>query len=739
VQVIIDSTHDHRTAYSFSLTAGGVKIDGLYYDDRNFTTDWDGVWDGVTGTVPDGWVAEFSIPLALLRFPESNTQTWGFSVRRQIARLNEESESVDNPHDSNANVSPLGHLTGMDGLKPRREVELMPYLATRGVLQPQFSDAARPTPRLFAPTLDVGLDLKAALTSDLALNATINPDFGQVEADQIILNLTTFETFFPEKRTFFTQGLELFQPVVATDETVPQQLFYSRRIGLQTPILGAAKLTGTVTKGVEVGVLDALVTGPWQAQDEEHPDNRWSLHSSRPLHLGPNSTLPGTPQPATNFLAAVARGQVGENSRVGGSFASATPLVGGCTAEQAAQDHPPAECLARGGMGGAMDFDLKSSNSEYAVLGQVDASRIVGGPPERLLPDGTVLRRDAMGYGGYIRAGKFGGEGQRWDVGYDYATPSLDMNATGFQQTQNEHTVHLAARYARSSGLDYFKGLLYDVQFNTNWTTDGRNINRGSGIIGWVSVKTPGFDEIGIEGAANWGGYDIRELNGTGIPLQQDLYTHLLTFFHSNGNRVFKLDGNLSLLHHNQGPAPGAWGWSGALRSTLRLHPSLETSFILEGERSGSAPRFFEDLGDNRFLLGNLRSTFVSFTLRQAWVIRPNLTLQGYAQLFNAYGVYGPFYEAESDAERTPIRFASMRRVDGTDTGNFYDTALNLSVVLRWEYRLGSTLFLVYSRAQQGLVTPDGEIAPQTVLPRRLLSGAATDAVLLKWSYYWST
>jgi hypothetical protein len=334
-----------------------VHGDGLFYDDRNFTPDWDGVWDGATSSVADGWVAEFAIPLSVLRFPEAAMQTWGFSVRREIARLNEQVESVDNPRTSNANVSRLGHLTGMEGLKPRRAVELVPYLATRGILRPQFSDAALPRPRLMDPTLDVGLDVKAALTSDLALNATFNPDFGQVEADQLILNLSSFEAFFPEKRSFFTQGLELFQPVGRETGQVPQSLFYSRRIGLSTPILGAAKLTGTAVKGVEVGVLSALVTGPWQQQDEERPDRRWSLHANRPLHFGPNSALPGGPQPPTNYLAAVARGSVGQSSRVGGSFVAATPLVRGCTPEEAALDEEeqPAECLARGGMGAAAD------------------------------------------------------------------------------------------------------------------------------------------------------------------------------------------------------------------------------------------------------------------------------------------------------------------------------------------------------------------------------------------------
>ncbi len=739
VQLIIDSTHDHRTAYSFSLSAGGVHGDGLFFDDRNFTSDWDGVWDGATSLQEDGWVAEFAIPLSVLRFPEAPVQTWGFSVRRQMSRLNEEVESVDNPRTSNANVSRLGHLTGLEGLAPRRKVELVPYLATRGTLRPQFSDAARPFPRLLEPTLDVGLDLKAALTSDLALSATFNPDFGQVEADQLILNLSTFEAFFPEKRPFFTQGLELFQPVGGGTESVSQSLFYSRRIGLQTPILGAAKLTGTVTKGVEVGVLDALVTGPWQEQDEERPDRRWSLHASRPLHLGPHSALPGRPQPATNFLAAVARGSVGENSRVGGNFAAATPLVGGCSAEEAAleEDAQPAECLARGGLGAAADFDFKTANSEYGVLGQVDASRTVGGLPERTLRDGTVLRRGASGYGGYLRAGKFGGEGLRFQARYDFASPTLDLNATGFQRTQNEHAPRLSVGYQRPNGFGPLRGFSTTLTGGSGWTTDGRAVNRGSWLNFSGHVELPSSDFVGWETGMNLGGYDIRELGGTGIPLEQEHTTFLVAFVETNENRALALDAYAAAGHHDRGPAPAAWGWTAHMALTLQPHPALETRLEATVDRTEYAPRLVEELGDSRFLLGNLQSHFLSLTLRQQWVLRPHLTLQGYAQLFSAYGVYGPFYEAQSDAARTPIRFSAMRPTEAS-ADNFYDVALNLNVVLRWEYGLGSTLFLVYSRSQQGLPTPEGQQPPATMLPRRLLSGPATDAVLLKWSYYWT-
>ncbi|WP_257459350.1 carbohydrate binding family 9 domain-containing protein [Archangium lipolyticum] len=738
VKVLLDTTHDHRTAYVFSVNAGGVQEDGLHYDDQNYTADWDGVWDGAAGRFEGGWVAELAIPLSLLRFPESPMQTWGFSVRRDIARRNEELESVLNPRTSGAIVSRLGHLTGME-VRPYRALELVPYLAARTVARPQFSDAARPWPRLVDPSLDVGLDLRTALTSNLALTATLNPDFGQVEADQLILNLSSFETFFPEKRTFFTQGMELFNQVGGAD--MPQTLFYSRRIGLQTPILGAAKLTGTVAEGVELGVLDAVVTGPWRRDvDEERPDRNVGLYLTRPLHLGPNSALPTDPMVPMNYLAAVVRGKVGTSSRVGGMVTMATPLTGRCTAEDAALDEElqPVPCLARGGNAAAVDFDLRTADGQYALMGQVDASQVVGGPPERTLRDGTVLRRGDTGLGGYVRAGKYGGEGFRWDVGDDFTTPRLDLNPSGFLRTQNEHAPRVALRYARPNGMGPLKSLSANMSGGSRWTTDGRGLNRGSWVNFNSTVQLPSFDTLAVETGADFGGWDVRELKNSGVPLENTSTAFLTILADSNENRPVVAGGSLAAAYHfRAGPVAPAWGWQADLYATVRPHPALETNLELFLDRTPTGPRFIKDLGAGRFLLSPLLSDTLSLTLRQQWVVTPKLTLQAYAQLFTTYGAYGTYYEGVSDAARTPIRFSSLRPVEHENTDDFHDVGLNLNVVLRWEYRLGSTLYVVYSRGQQRLPVADGVRPPHTLMPHGLLAGAANDALLVKWTWYW--
>ncbi|EPX61470.1 hypothetical protein D187_001253 [Cystobacter fuscus DSM 2262] len=739
VLVLLDTTHDHRTAYVFSVSAGGVQADGLHYDDRLYSADWDGVWDAAAGSIESGWVAEFSLPLSMLRFPAAPVQTWGFSVRREIARKNEELESVLNPRTSNAVVSRLGHLTGLEDLKPRRAVELVPYLAVRTVARPQFSDAARPWPRLVDPSLDVGLDLKAALTSDLALTGTLNPDFGQVEADQLLLNLSTFELFFPEKRSFFTQGMELFQPVGG--QTMPQTLFYSRRIGLRTPILGAAKLTGTVMPGVQVGLLDALVTGPWLREvDEERPDRRLGLYLTRPLHLGPNDALSTEPAVPMNYLAAVVRAQVGTNSRVGGMVTLATPLTGTCRPEDAALDEAlrPLPCLARGGNAAAVDFDLKTADGEYGVLGQLTGSQEVGGLPERTLRDGTVLRRESTGLGGYVRLGRFGGEGFRWELGDDFSSPTLDLNASGFQRTQNEHAPRLALRYQRPNGMGPLKALFANLNAGTGWTTDGRGINRGHWFNLDTSVQLPSFDLIGMELGADIGGWDVRELGGTGVPLEQSSSGFLALSLESNANREVSVGGVVLVSRRlRAGPVAPAWEGLVDVYGTVRLHPALETRLELVLDRTAYAARFIAHLDDDHFILSPLLSESLSLTLRQQWVVTPKLTLQAYAQLFTAYGAYGPYYAGVSDASRRAIHFASLVPVERENTNDFHDVGLNLNLMLRWEYRLGSTLYMVYSRGQQRFPVTGSARPPHTLLPRGLWAGAAQDSLMVKWAWYW--
>jgi hypothetical protein len=740
VTVMIDSAHDHRSAYSFTVNAGSILRDALHFEDTKSTEDWDGVWDGVATERPDGWSAELIIPLHLLRFPEAEAHTWGLGVRRQLARTREVIDSTLIPRNANAFVSRFGHLEGLRRIPSQRTLELTSYVATRFGFRPQFSDPTRPTPRLASPSADVGADLRVALNSNLTLNATVNPDFGQVEADQLILNLSTFEQFFPEKRPFFLQGMDVFQPVGSSSQT----LFYTRRIGLETPILTAAKLTGNITDRLQLGVLDAVVMGPsapsvggLDAPDEEHPDKRIRFHPSRPLHLGPNHELPSRPSVAKNFLTVVARGQPSELATVGGTFAAATPLSDLCNGSRPEKPEALDACRVAGSTSAAVDWEVRDADRTWMLQGQLTGSRVTGGPlGGRQLRDGTVLRPGDLGFGAYVSGGKRGGEPFRFDVTYEYLSPRLDLNATGFQPNQNEQVARGAVHFVRPSGWGPLHSFSTSLQGTTSWNTDGRGIRLYNKATLGAAATLPGFHVAECELGLLTGRNDIREIPRTGIPYERPTYQYMACAGTTDRNRAFSLslDGYVGHIFA-PAPLPSRTGGGGAVSMTWRPMSRLETQLTGEAMTNLSGPRFLGTEGE-RFLFGQLDPYAVSLTLRQLLVLTPRLTLQAYAQLFSAYGRYGPFFEGTPGADGR-LRLVDLRPTQTNLDPNFHESALNLNVLLRWEYQLGSTLFFVYSRAQSELPPTQGSSLMSELYPHQLLLGPTTDTVLVKWSHQW--
>ena len=263
IKVMIDSYHDRRTGYEFAVNPAGVKRDYYAYDDGQEDVSWDAVWDVATRIDSVGWTAEFRIPLSQLRYPPAASHTFGVMIIRELMRRNERVSWPLLRRSRNALVSQFGDVGGLAGLGSPRRLEIAPYMLVRNTGAVRGDDIHR------SQQGTIGADLKYGLTSNLTLDGTINPDFGQVEADPAQLNLTAFETFFEERRPFFLEGMSIFQ--FGAD---PEQLFYSRRIGRDpqlaglapdgvdipgaSRILGAAKLTGRVAGGTSLGVLTAV-------------------------------------------------------------------------------------------------------------------------------------------------------------------------------------------------------------------------------------------------------------------------------------------------------------------------------------------------------------------------------------------------------------------------------------------------------------------------------------------------
>src|SRR5207253_2329812 len=236
-RIYIDSQHDRLSGAGFWVNPSSVQIDMQLYNDIYDDWNWDAVWKSVAKIVPGGWVVEVRIPYSQLRFPDRPNQVWGINFARRTQSNKETDWLVNTPKEQSGLVSRFADLSGIEGIHPERSLELMPYGVARSDLKSPVP-AGDPFTRASAYKMDGGVDVKYGISSNLTLTGTINPDFGQVEVDPAVLNLSQFETFFPEKRPFFTEGLAIFNSFGtgpanfrASFNFYPPRFFYSRRIG----------------------------------------------------------------------------------------------------------------------------------------------------------------------------------------------------------------------------------------------------------------------------------------------------------------------------------------------------------------------------------------------------------------------------------------------------------------------------------------------------------------------------
>src|SRR5690349_13076487 len=272
IKLLIDSYDDRRSGFEFAVNPDGVKRDFAMSNDGNEDDSWNGVWDVATRVDSLGWTAEFQIPLSQLRYARAERHTFGFGVWRDIERYNERSAWPAYSPTRSGLSSQLGLLTGLTGITTAQRLEATPYVVTKNVQRAMPNDRFERSQQM-----SVGGDLKFGITPNVTLDATVNPDFGQVEADPAVLNLTAFETFLPEQRPFFVEGTGLYRfqlnCYIVVDCNTNEGLFYSRRIGrapalrdeygdaatsTSTPIATATKLTGRLANGLSFGVLDAV-------------------------------------------------------------------------------------------------------------------------------------------------------------------------------------------------------------------------------------------------------------------------------------------------------------------------------------------------------------------------------------------------------------------------------------------------------------------------------------------------
>jgi hypothetical protein len=725
VWIMIDSLRDRLTGLSFAVNAGGTLQDSRILNDLEMDDAWVGVWEGSASRDEQGWSAELRIPVKLLRVPEGEEQHWGFHVRRVIARTHEQLDSVPLPPEVNALVSRFTELHSLHHLKRPRYLTLLPYVATRLAKEPQ------PTgPRLLIPTLDVGLDVQASLTRQLALAVTFNPEFGQIEGDEFTVNRTRLETRLTERRPFFLDETEPFAPV--DGEFEEQALFYSRRIGQELPLLGAVKLSGALSERLQVGVLTALEAGVANPQPEQ--PFAYHFHAERPLHLAPNVSLPAQVPPPRHFFMSVARLQTGEGHTLGAAMALATPLRSEC---QLGAPEEEEGCRASGGRAVAADASLRSSSGDYTLAAQVAGSQVTGGPVEgTVLGDGTLLKGGDTGLGVQLAGGKLGGEPWQMDFSYRFASPRLELNPTGYQRVNNEQILVLAPQYVRPE----WAGLLdtrVGLQSTLSWSTDSRLLPLGTSLELFGSTVWPDFTSTSCHVGTEWGRKDLHEIWQEGVAFQRPSNVFLGCSVSSDSSRILSLSAQVELHSLLDGPDPSRRP-APTLSQTLTWKPlpRLETLLGVAYVANSDGPRWLERTEEEELhLFGEVKSRFLISSLRQLVVLTPPLTLQAFAQLVSFHDRLTGFYEGRV-ARGGLLRLGELIPSSLEEPSSTSGALLNLHVLLRWEYKLGSTLFVVYTHSQQSRPSEEGE-ARLTLLPKGLLAGPRIDSFLVKFNYLW--
>ncbi|MCK4750853.1 MAG: hypothetical protein KAT15_27535, partial [Bacteroidales bacterium] len=463
---------------------------------------------GATSKNDTAWIAEMKIPFSQMRYTNQEEHVWGMHVWRWISKRHEEDQWQFIPREAPAMVYLFGELKGVENIRSSRQVEFLPYVLSSVVNQPGVKG--------FDPLkFNGGIDAKVGISSDYTLDLSINPDFGQVEADPSVLNLTSFETFYEEKRPFFLEGNEIFDFQLGED--IP---YYSRRIGSapvfpesfdswniseipnRTTILGAAKLTGKSSRGLSVGLVNGLTAEEYAVASDD-------AGSDKEIQVAPLS----------NYLASRAKREFNErNTIVGGMFS----LVNRISADSAILDLKPSSAVS-----GGFDllhhwnnrnyyFEVKSIASQLQGTQEAIYRRQLAHAHRYQRPDADYLSVDSLseqltGHGGLIQIGKKGGN-LRYNLQGQYRSPGLNLNDMGYIRQADFIGQGAEVSYKMNEPGDWIRN--YEIQFNqeARWSFGGENTLNEVGAFftlvsnkNWIYLATYNYAFSHL---------DIRELRG---------------------------------------------------------------------------------------------------------------------------------------------------------------------------------------------------------------------------------
>lgn len=736
VQVAVNDGSD---TYEFTVNAAGVLGDGVRFNDTEYSADWDGVWDARVARHDRGWSAEIRLPVRIFRH-SVGTEEWGFQARRYISQRQETDEWAFIPRSVAGEVSHYGRLFGIADVRGSNPLELLPYASVGA----NWDDTAA-NGRAFGDLgyrATAGLDLAWRAGKDLTLDATFNPDFAQVEADEQVLNLTTYETFVPEKRPFFVNGMTMFQLPRMELRPSQQTLFYTRRIGSvpEVPVTGggevaapepstiyaATKLTGQLASGISAGFVSA-VTG----------------RNDVTVQPPGGSSRQVLAEPLAFANVARVKLEIGSGSNLGvlaTGLRRFEPTDAYPTMTQAdgtqVQQCPDGSSVAVGArcfhdnyvVG--IDGSWRSASGTYVAAGQALVTSIQNGPP-RTMPDGTVIRSGDTSPAGRVYLAK---EGGHWLTSLEVQALGrrVDYNDLGFLQRQNLVRV---LPYLAYRTLDPFWEIAETetyVAASTRDNLDGTTLLRA--YIGGSKARFKNFWIAAVDVYRYDVQFEDREV-GDGTTLQYPSATELDVSVSTDPRRQIAASISTESEVYQGG---GRFTLDGEL--TYQPLPQLELQLLPQLTFTSGIPRFIFGArapGEPELLFGDLQARAVGGTLRTSYTFTNRLTFQLYGQLLLATRHYSDFQTYNGPAVARPVvRLDDLIPTSApAENPDSAEASLNISAVLRWEFRTGSTLFLVYSRFQDPELVLTGDAKLDL---GALRDGPASDAIRLKLSYYWN-
>ncbi len=661
----VDPYHDHQTGHAFEVSVAGVQRDCRYYDENNSDMSWDAIWESGVKQHPWGWSCEMKIPYHCLRFAEKDEHVWGIDFQRTVCHKNEYSRWAYTPLKDGGFVSNFGHLTGLTGIKPARHLEILPYVVSSIETEPKSIGNSDGKDYMG----NAGFDLKYSLSSNMIVNATINPDFGQVELDSPVLNLSTYETYYDEKRPFFLEGSHLF----STDF----MLFYSRRIGRSpysgvndpegiyysdypnsTTILGATKISGKLGKGTSIAILNA-VTQEEKAEyaaetnvvlDSNFIDDAWVYE----MLSADTITREAVVEPLANYTVVRLKQDVFEKSSIGAMF----------TAVSQDQFHPA--------LTGGVDWRLYSGNSVWLFDGQAIFSRV---------------DNENTGYGLDFDISKISGKHFRGSVGGTIKSPELSINRLGYTSRNDTKNINSWVQYRTTDKWWIVSESYNNLNFSASWNYDGVNYGlNGDYNAYWefTNYWTLGYG-IQFQGER----YSDDETRGNGLWVWPEYPTwswwmQLGTDARKKVTFVLNPGGGLD--------RGGSW-WANYIGVDLRPRSNMEFSFGVNYKRALNATRWVDEI-DGRSMFADLDHHYLYVHASSGIVLKRDLSIQLSAvALLNGLDYERHrYYIGDNEYSDVMPEYA--------DDYDYHRTDINSTLLIRWEYCPGSTLYLVWTRSR---------------------------------------